>query len=99
MAKNTKVQFTKLIFFLLCSTVLISCEAIGYYSQAAQGQISIFLGRQNIEELISSDNFPDDLKQKFKEIEKIKTAKEKALAKVKKTVRMVRRLKSSLEKV
>ena len=34
-----------------------------------------------------------------KEIEKIKTAKEKALAKVKKTVKMVRRLKSSLEKV
>ena len=72
MAKNTKVQFTKLIFFLLCSTVLISCEAIGYYSQAAQGQISIFLGRQNIEELISSDSFPDNLKHKFKEIEKIK---------------------------
>jgi len=72
MAKNTKVQFTKLIFFLLCSTVLISCETIGYYSQATQGQISIFLGRQNIEELISSDSFPDNLKHKFKEIEKIK---------------------------
>ena len=72
MTKNVKVQFIKLIFFLICSTVLISCEAIGYYSQAAQGQLSIFLGRQNIEELISSDSFPDDLKHKFKEIEKIK---------------------------
>jgi len=72
MTKNVKVQFIKLIFFLICSTVLISCEAIGYYSQAAQGQLSIFLGRQNIEELISSDSFPEDLKHKFKEIEKIK---------------------------
>ena len=72
MTKNVKVQLIKLIFFLICSTVLISCEAIGYYSQAAQGQLSIFLGRQNIEELISSDSFPDDLKHKFKEIEKIK---------------------------
>ena len=72
MTKNPKVQFIKLIFFLICSAVLISCGAIGYYSQAAQGQLSIFLGRQNIEELISSDSFPDDLKHKFKEIEKIK---------------------------
>ena len=72
MTKNLKVQFTKLIFFLLSSTLLISCEAIGYYSQAAQGQLSIFLGRQNIEELISSNGLPDDLKHKFKEIEQIK---------------------------
>ena len=72
MSKNLKVQFTKLIFFLLSSTLLISCEAIGYYSQAAQGQLSIFLGRQNIEELISSNGLPDNLKHKFKEIEQIK---------------------------
>tara|TARA_Y100001970_G_scaffold282238_1_gene394659 strand:+ start:1474 stop:2463 length:990 start_codon:yes stop_codon:yes gene_type:complete len=51
---------------------MISCESIGYYSQAAQGHLGLILQRQNIEELISNGNIPEDLRQKFKDIESIK---------------------------
>ena len=65
-------QLTKLGFFLVFSVLMISCEAIGYYSQAAHGQLSLILQRQDIDELVSTRNIPESLKQKFKDIERIK---------------------------
>ena len=50
---------------------MISCETIGYYSQAAQGQLGLILQRQNIDELVSAGNIPEDLKHKFEDIERI----------------------------
>ena len=70
---NAKItQLTKLGFFLVFSVLMISCEAIGYYSQAAHGQLSLILQRQDIDELVSTRNIPESLKQKFKDIERIK---------------------------
>ena len=66
------IQLIKLGFYLICSVVMISCETIGYYSQAAQGQLGLILQRQNIDELVSSRNIPEDLKHKFEDIERIK---------------------------
>ena len=70
---NAKItQLTKLSFFLVFSILMISCEAIGYYSQAAHGQLSLILQRQDIDGLVSTRNIPESLKQKFKDIERIK---------------------------
>ena len=66
------IQLIKLGFYLMCSVVMISCETIGYYSQAAQGQLGLILQRQNIDELVSARNIPEDLKHKFEDIERIK---------------------------
>ena len=65
-------QLTKLGFSLVFSLLMISCEAIGYYSQAAQGQLSLILQRQDIDELVSTRNISEGLKHKFKDIERIK---------------------------
>ena len=65
-------QLTKLGISLFFSVLMISCEAIGYYSQAVHGQLSLILQRQDIDELVSTRNIPESLKQKFKDIEKIK---------------------------
>ena len=68
----TKLQITKFFFFLSCSMLLFSCEAIGYYTQAAQGQLSIVFSRKNVDTLIATESFPQDLKEKFSEIKLIK---------------------------
>ena len=52
--------------------LLFSCEAIGYYTQAAQGQLSIVFSRKNVDTLIATESFPQDLKEKFSEIKLIK---------------------------
>ena len=61
------IQLIKLGFYIICSVVMISCETIGYYSQAAQGQLGLILQRQNIDELVASRNITEDLKHKFED--------------------------------
>jgi len=47
------------------SIVLVSCETVGYYSQAARGQLTIVFGREDIQRLIEQQNLPEDLSEKF----------------------------------
>ena len=66
-------------FLLLLSILLVSCETVSYYSQAARGQLAINLGRENIQLLIQDENLSHELRSKFIEIDKIRDFSETQL--------------------
>ncbi len=49
----------------MLSVLLISCETVSYYSQAARGQAAIVLGREDIQKLLTNEDLPDNLQEKF----------------------------------
>jgi len=63
------VKFTGLALIPL---LLISCEAISYYSQAARGQLKILTDRQDIKTLLVRQDLPQELRDKFERILQIR---------------------------
>lgn len=59
------VNSIKMLLLLLISVALISCETVGYYSQAVRGQLAIVTGREDIQRLLNEDELPADLREKF----------------------------------
>lgn len=62
------MEFRKQIkFFILValSIALLSCETVSYYTQAARGQLSIILEREDIERLLGEEELEDELRRKF----------------------------------
>lgn len=55
----------KAVIFLLISLLLVSCETVSYYSQAARGQLSILMSRQSIEGLLAKDGLDLELREKL----------------------------------
>ena len=55
----------KALILIAVSVLLISCETVGYYTQAARGQMAIVFGRQDIQRLLDSGDLPSDLQEKF----------------------------------
>lgn len=55
----------KAALLLLLSIVLLSCESISYYSQAARGQLAIVFAREDIERLLQREDLPVELQAKF----------------------------------
>lgn len=55
----------KAALLVLLSIALISCETVGYYSQAARGQLTIVFGREDIQRLIEQPDLSDELAGKF----------------------------------
>jgi predicted aminopeptidase len=74
-----KKTFRFLLFALLVSTVLVSCETVSYYGQAVAGQLYIFSHRENIEALIENQNTSPELKNKLETILEIRTFAEQEL--------------------
>jgi len=59
------VQFRRglqCLILVFISVLLISCETVSYYSQAARGQIAILTARQNIERLLADETLDSDLR-------------------------------------
>lgn len=56
-----------LTFFLtlLIAGLLVSCESVSYYGQAARGQVSLLLGRQSIAALLQSSELDDETHRKL----------------------------------
>ena len=69
---NKLTQLMKLSILLALSILLISCEAVTYYSQAVRGQLALNLGRENIQQLLEDKNLPHNLREKFIEVNKIR---------------------------
>jgi predicted aminopeptidase len=65
---SNRANRMKLTVLVLLSVLLISCETVRYYSQAARGQLAIVFGRENIEMLLSSRDLPTELRDKFNEV-------------------------------
>lgn len=55
----------KALILVGLSVLLISCETVSYYTQAARGQMAIVFGRQDIQRLLESGDLPNDLREKF----------------------------------
>lgn len=60
-----KSNGVKAALLVLLSIVLVSCETVGYYSQAARGQLTIVFGREDIQRLIEQPDLSVDLAEKF----------------------------------
>lgn len=52
----------------LLSVLLISCEAVSFYSQAARGQLAIVFSRQDIHRLLGNDDLPVATRDKFQQV-------------------------------
>lgn len=55
----------KAALLVLLSIMLVSCETVGYYSQAARGQLTIVFGREDIQHLLAQQDVPVELAEKF----------------------------------
>lgn len=68
----SKSNLIKLIVLLVISAFLLSCETVGYYSQAARGQLAIVFGREEIQQLISDAETSEKLRSKLAEVLQIR---------------------------
>jgi len=55
----------KFVALIGLSILLISCETVSYYSQAARGQLAILTSREKIEGLLQDPQLPADLREQF----------------------------------
>lgn len=55
----------KLLLALSIAALLVSCETVNYYSQAARGQLAILLAREDILQLLQNPELPPNLREKF----------------------------------
>lgn len=76
---TAKALFPRFLLLLGVSVLLLSCETVSYYSQAARGQAAMVLGRDDIQELLVSDELSDDLRAKFSMVLEIREFAEQQL--------------------
>lgn len=55
----------KLLLAVSIAALLVSCETINYYSQAARGQLAILSGREDIERLLIDPELSAEMRDKF----------------------------------
>lgn len=55
----------KLILAITIAGLLVSCETVSYYTQAARGQLSILLSREELLHLLASPDLSPQLREKF----------------------------------
>ncbi|MFL2838039.1 MAG: aminopeptidase [Pseudohongiellaceae bacterium] len=61
-----KIRTTlKFVVLLGLSILLISCETVSYYSQAARGQLEILTSREGIQGLLQDPQLPVELREQF----------------------------------
>ncbi len=70
----------KFAMLAMLSVLLLSCESVQYYSQAARGQMQILFGRQEIEDLLGRSDISNDLKAKLETVLAIRQFAEQELA-------------------
>lgn len=55
----------RILFAFLTLILLISCEAISYYGQAAKGQLSLLIGQREIQSLLSDESVAQETRCKL----------------------------------
>lgn len=55
----------RVLLVVLLVIGLVACETIGYYGQAARGQLAILWSREKISDLLESEGLPPELRQKL----------------------------------
>ena len=61
-------RLLQFLVLLLISILLVSCETVGYYSQAARGQLAIVFSRQDIQGLIEHGNLSESERSRFAQV-------------------------------
>jgi predicted aminopeptidase len=74
-----KSNGVKAALFALLAIVLVSCETVGYYSQAARGQLTIVFAREDIQHLIERPDLSQELAGKFAKVMDIREFAESEL--------------------
>ena len=74
-----KSNGVKAALFALLAIVLVSCETVGYYSQAARGQLTIVFAREDIQHLIERPDLSQELAGKFARVMDIREFAESEL--------------------
>jgi predicted aminopeptidase len=57
---------------LVLSLALVSCETVGYYTQAARGQLAIVTSRQSIAQLLADENLDSHLRVKLEFVSQLR---------------------------
>lgn len=55
----------KILLIALVLAALVACETLGYYGQAARGQLAILWNRERISDLLADQDLPTELRQKL----------------------------------
>ena len=55
----------RILLIVLVLAVLAACETLGYYGQAARGQLAILWNREKITDLLADQDLPIELRQKL----------------------------------
>jgi len=58
--------------FVVLSLALVSCETVGYYTQAARGQLAIVTSRQSIDQLLTDENLDSHLRMKLEFVSQLR---------------------------
>ncbi len=74
-----KSNGVKAALFALLAIVLVSCETVGYYTQAARGQLTIVFAREDIQHLIERPDLSQELAGKFAKVMDIREFAESEL--------------------
>ncbi|GAB5498968.1 MAG: aminopeptidase [Pseudohongiellaceae bacterium] len=64
----SRATLLKLLVLLAVSSLLLSCEAVSYYAQAARGQMAIIFSRQDIQKLLDSGSLAASQEASFREV-------------------------------
>jgi len=70
MTSMTRTVVPALVALLLIFCVA-GCETLGYYGQAASGQVSILAKRQGIDKLLAAQDTPDELKTRLQLVQEL----------------------------
>lgn len=65
---SRRALLLKAVALLLLSALLVACETIGYYGQAARGQLGILLAREDIQRLLADEDLAPELAARFQEL-------------------------------
>ncbi|MFT4813026.1 MAG: putative aminopeptidase [Paracoccaceae bacterium] len=57
---------------VVLSLALVSCETVGYYTQAARGQLAIVTSRQSIDQLLADENVDSHLRMKLEFVSQLR---------------------------
>lgn len=55
----------RLILVVVCSLGLLACDSLTYYGQAAKGQLSLLMARQDIRQLLADDSLTEPVRDKL----------------------------------
>ena len=77
---SSRSNLIKVLLLVAVSALLLSCETVSYYTQAARGQLAIVFGREDIQRLLATDELAPELRERFIDVLRIRDFAARELA-------------------